>query len=149
MGAFDDLVVHGIASRVRSGESFDDALRDALPQLRAHRAAANRHDTFWVVGSDEKVADELLTHTFSIEEVDALLLCTDGFARLVDVFRSPFGYENLMVEASRLGLAGLLARLRDQESEPESLVDHPRLGRFDDATMIYLECVDGDTTRIR
>jgi hypothetical protein len=40
-----------------------------------------------------------------------------------------------------LGLRNITARLRTKESE-NSLLDYPRLGRFDDATAVYVYRLD-------
>jgi hypothetical protein len=138
MGAFDSVVIRDIAERMQKGAGYEQALADALPQLRANRAAANRAETYWVIGNDDRVADELVCQSHLLDEVDALLVCTDGFARLVDLFRTPADCGDLIREAASLGLHDLMSRLRTMERRIKSLSDYPRLGRFDDATAVYL-----------
>jgi hypothetical protein len=97
MAEFDAGVLREIVDRMREGASFDQALSDAIPQLRVNRAKANREDTYWIVGNDEHVADELVSRIYPLEEVHAVLVCTDGFARIVEVFHAPSDYLDLLL----------------------------------------------------
>jgi len=69
-----------------------------------------------------------------------LLLATDGFMRLVDVF-SLYSEEGLMDAAGTLGLAALEAELRGFEQSATGRSRFPRFKCHDDATALLIEVV--------
>lgn len=136
LAAFDNRVVDAIAADMARGAGFEEALRAQSLALRSNRLMANREGSYWIVNNDPSAANELAMNRTLIDEVETILICSDGFARLVEIFNSPPHYADLVAQATQDGLDSLMRRLRTQESPENSLATHPRLGRFDDATAI-------------
>ncbi|MDF1791739.1 MAG: hypothetical protein P1U88_07515 [Thalassobaculaceae bacterium] len=106
--------------------------------LRRQRATMNRPDGYWVLSVHPEAMAGLDTHAMAAEPGARVLLCTDGFYRLVDMY-ALFDDAGLVETAEREGLAALIVRLRAVEADA---ADDIRFGRFktsDDAAAILLE----------
>jgi hypothetical protein len=75
-------------------------------------------------------------------EVDHILIASDGFFRLVNVFGA---YDESKLLAAALhgkGLAALYTELREREAEDPTCRRHPRLKFMDDASAVLVRIVD-------
>ncbi|MCB1502214.1 MAG: protein phosphatase 2C domain-containing protein [Bauldia sp.] len=111
--------------------------RDTLAALRASRARYNLPGGgLWTLGLEPHAADHL-----AIVRLDPALpvtgiVCTDGFADLVDNY-ARYDDGGLIAAAEAKGLDSLLAELRWVENELDPTgASHPRFKRSDDATAI-------------
>jgi hypothetical protein len=89
---------------------------------------------------DPAAAEEVRTLRVP-SDARAILLCSDGFARLVDPLRVVGDYTELMSRAVSGGLRPLCEALRAAECEPGSMSRAPRLSVSDDATAVLLRRV--------
>lgn len=111
---------------------------DIPAALRAERAMMNRPDGYPVLSVHRAAAGRLEIRTHDAPAGTRVLLCTDGFYRLVDMYRL-LDDDGLVRAALEQGLAALVARLRGFEADA---ADDLRFGRFktsDDAAALLVE----------
>jgi hypothetical protein len=109
-------------------------LAEFAPQLRAGRAKRNRPDGYSILEcSRDALAMPEVTALGWPEEV---LLCTDGYYRAVDHYGL---YDSArLLDASKRGVASVLAELRDVEAQDPDCLRYPRFKPADDATAVML-----------
>ena len=134
---YDLEVAHRIADAYRAGEPEPTRLPEVLADLRRHRSLANREDTYWLFAGDPRAADHVLSRRLD-PRAGAILLCSDGFARLVEPLRVVRDHRELVERALDRGLASLADELRAAEAEDGSMVRAPRLSVHDDASAVLL-----------
>ncbi|MBU6372746.1 MAG: protein phosphatase 2C domain-containing protein [Alphaproteobacteria bacterium] len=142
-----DGAVHGGRARGKDEEHADAAAHaadgggtryksaDALAFLRAQRGAFYADSAPF--GIDPRCADALRVRTVPLERPTHLLLATDGFAALSDVYGA-YDPGGLVRAAVAEGLAPLLTELRAIETADRDGARHPRWKRSDDATAVLL-----------
>lgn len=111
---------------------------DIPAALRAQRAMMNRPDGYPVLSVHPEAAARLDLQTMAAPAGTRVLLCTDGFYRLVDMY-GLMDDDGLIRGALEHGLAALVQRLRGFEADA---ADDLRFGRFktsDDAAALLLE----------
>lgn len=121
------LAEHGLALKQRPAP--------ILESLRAARGQPGRA----VLGIDFTTAPPLSLGTLPCGYGDELLLMTDGFAALIDVYHA-LEPAALMAALPEAGLAGLAARLRAIEAQDADCARYPRFKPRDDATALWLRC---------
>lgn len=134
----DDEVLARLAELLDSGASVPEARKAIAQDLDANRMGMNRRDSYWSFSAEPAAGRHVYHRLISPDLVASILLCTDGFARLADMFGYPGGSAALLKRCEREGLESLGRQLRSLEGEPDSLLRHPRFSRFDDATAILL-----------
>jgi hypothetical protein len=110
--------------------------------IRKRRANYNREGTdVWTLGTEPKAAHHVASEKLDIALPARGLLCTDGFAALVDAY-GRYDAATLVDSASRDGLSKLLAELRivEHREDPDGLA-FPRFKKSDDATALLFEIV--------
>ena len=140
LAALDARTENRIATLMAAGMSFADARAAVTPLLRRQRQSAmNREGGYWVFAADPAAADHVITASFPLQSVDAVLLCSDGFARLWEKYGALADGGAALRAALRPGGLGTLGRrLRRIENAPGTLETHPRTSREDDATAVLL-----------
>ena len=146
LGRVDRGPIARLAELTQAGISVEDADRAIAADLIANRLRMNSPDWYWSFSADSAASRHVLRRAVSPESVSALLLCSDGFARLADTFAASGGMTGLLRRCQREGLASLGEELRSLEEEPESLTRYPRFGRHDDATAILLTARNAQDT---
>src|SRR5258708_6217051 len=116
-------------------------VRRAMPERRrqSRRRAVERYAA-WAAGAASAAAFE--RERLELEGPATLLLATDGFYRLVDVYAA-YSVDSLLKAASLLGLAELGRELRQIERADPNCRAHPRLKPMDDATAVLI-AIDTD-----
>lgn len=113
-------------------------------ELRRRRAAYNRPGcTVWTLGTEPMAADHIASEQLSAALPAKALLCTDGFAALVDQY-GRYGVSDFVRAAGAdKGLASLMDELRqiEQVEDPDGR-RFPRFKMSDDATAVLIEIVD-------
>jgi len=111
-----------------------------LADLRKIRSLQNTEESgVWTLGLVPQAADHLVRKTIPFGNSARGLLCSDGFADLVNLF-NVYAADSLLAEAANHGLEPLLQQLRHLENEidPRGL-KFPRFKRSDDATALLFE----------
>lgn len=109
------------------------------PRLEAHRALRNvlpGYDVLDVNFCATGHAERLVCARHSVQ---ACMLMSDGFYRLVDTF-GLYDDDSLFLAAERNGLGALLEELRAAEASDAQCVRNPRFKPSDDATALLFKC---------
>ncbi|SDF74742.1 hypothetical protein [Thalassobaculum litoreum] len=111
---------------------------DINATLRRQRARMNRPDGYWVLSVHAEAVVGLNTHETSAEPGTRVLLCTDGFYRLVEMY-GLYDDDGLFQAAEREGLASLIGRLRGFEADAADDIPFGRFKTSDDAAALLVE----------
>lgn len=134
----DQVSLEEMRRLLDEGRSVDEALEGIQELLRAGRAGMNSGGLYWSVADNPEAGLQMVVERFDAAAVRGLLLCSDGFSRLWDPFGLTPEPAGLLRMAEQGGLAKLGRRLREIESEDDSMRRYPRFARHDDATAILL-----------
>ena len=112
------------------------SVQRVAPVLDVLRTARSRPDRL-VLGVDAAGADHIYYSSQPCVAGDELLLMSDGFAAVTDLYGliDQVALPGLLVES---GLSGIAARLRAAEAEDAECMRWPRFKQGDDATAIWL-----------
>lgn len=113
---------------------------ELLPMIRAARARLNSAEGYGVLSIDLAPAEHFLWGGTTIEAGDRMLLATDGFMRLVDVY-GLYSLDALAVAIGAKGLVELATELRAFEARDLDGHAVPRAKARDDATAMLLEII--------
>ena len=126
-----------IAEELAAGRSMEAARAVAMPLIRRHRGLMNRPRGYWIYDLSGAGAAHVQTRTVGLKPGAELLLMTDGFYRLVDVY-GRYDDESLLVAARRVGLEALYDELREIEAGDPECCAYPRGKARDDAAALRL-----------
>jgi serine/threonine protein phosphatase PrpC len=135
------LETAAIAELVRLRDTLGVA--DPRPQLcsmlrRNFETAMNKPGGYWVVHPSLPWLHAVEHAELSIRDVDHVLIASDGFYRLVNVFGA-YDAAELISSALRGGaLAPLCAELRNREAGDPACRRYPRLKSMDDASAVLI-----------
>lgn len=106
-------------------------------QIRENRGMLNRPDGYWVVSPRRPWAGQELRFEAPIKTGQPVVLATDGFMRLVDVFGK---YSDATLHAALAAGRGaaLIQELRDLERSDLMAGAFPRVKTHDDATVLVI-----------
>lgn len=102
-------------ARMRQGES-NLVLRDREQIAARRRGYIRGANGQFVLSSNPGVVHGVLTKSVPVRPGDMILLCTDGFARLVEGYRIHESWADLADAAIHHGLTPLLQQLREYEA---------------------------------
>lgn len=124
---------------LRAGGVCDEAaIRAAMmPALRELRLRRNRSGGYGVLAAEEACLAMLQVDRFALDDLNRVLLVSDGYYRLVDVYGSHSDRDLLQQTAAR-GPQNMLTALRAIEAADSQGERHPRLKLADDATAVLL-----------
>jgi hypothetical protein len=119
------------------GEGFRDA--ETLAALRASRARHNTEGGVWTLGIHPEAGDHVRIEMPAIRFPVVGLLCSDGFADIVDNYALHTAAA-LIDRAEHDGLEPLLAEIRriERDIDPKGL-QYPRYKRSDDASAVLVK----------
>jgi hypothetical protein len=127
------MVAH-LAALVRDGVRDHAALRAAaLPQIAAMRARMNRADGYWVMSLDPAAAAHAIRGRIPGIGDTPLVLASDGFCRLFDLYEA-LASDEFYTRAAQHGWEALYWELRDIETRDPQAQRFPRVKLIDDAT---------------
>jgi serine/threonine protein phosphatase PrpC len=137
----------GIKTRItaiRSQGSTDEAaiLGQMMPFLRDVRRRRNIAGGYGVLAADRACLDLLQIDRFPVEELRNILLVSDGYYRLVDVYGA-MSNADLLRRTAESSAEAMLAELRAIEAADPKGARHPRLKMADDATAVLLRRTGG------
>jgi hypothetical protein len=135
-----EVLARVVQYQKRGVGDYQDMWNELLPLLKQNRSMANRHDGYWILGFDGRAAQRSVQGQIEVSPEDRLLLMTDGYTRLFDVFKSTTA-SNLLELSFDLGPARMIERLRTLETgDPECLM-YPRIKCHDDASALLIDIV--------
>jgi serine/threonine protein phosphatase PrpC len=104
-----------------------------LPHHYAMRSQANAEGGYGIVDTTMRWPDKVQTVQIEVRPGDRLLLLTDGFYRLVDVFEN-YTPAQLIDAVTDRGIFSLYQELRQLEGNDEKCLTHLRFKARDDVT---------------
>ncbi|WP_338896126.1 protein phosphatase 2C domain-containing protein [Streptomyces sp. TG1A-60] len=122
---------------------LDDRL-SRLPRSSLATAAVadatvrNKEGGFWTAAADPEVAARAVTGSVPREGVRSLLALTDGTSRWVEKFREG-GWEDCVALVRKVGVRGLVERVRELEAADAAREFLGRSKTHDDASAAYVE----------
>lgn len=124
--------------RLEAGQPVSGQPRSLVVEdLRRARNRMNMPDGYGVLSIAPPPAAFCIEGDIQIEGGGRVLLATDGFMRLCDVFRA-YDDKQLALAVRTGALPDLLAELRRMENDDADCVRFPRAKTSDDATALYL-----------
>ncbi|WP_242666245.1 MULTISPECIES: hypothetical protein [Parafrankia] len=137
---YDD-VERELLGRVRASLDRGDDPATAYGRLHEtlldHRRRRNTDAGAWILGDVPAAAAHARCLSVPLTGDAEVLICSDGFGRLVEPFGLVDGYGALLA-AVRHGAAGeLVERLRAVEAADPDRVRRPRFGASDDASVVH------------
>lgn len=123
---------------LRSGAGYDQQLRDLLADLQhAERPHRNTDGGYWIAESDPAAAAHGTLERFSLEQVTAVLLLSDGASAAITDYQLHNWADAL--GAIRHSPADFLTGVQAAERDDADGVRWPRAKRHDDKTLILVE----------
>ena len=129
----------------RGDNTSDTNWRSVLPRLRERRNMMNRADGYGVFSITDPPARFIDSDSRSVAHGTRLLLASDGYMRLVDMFGC-YTEATLLDETFARGAAALLDELRAMETDAQLRRRIPRPKAHDDASVIAGIIVQNDQT---
>jgi protein phosphatase 2C-like protein len=127
--------------RINGLEDLAEIQSRLLPALRAERLKRNHASGYGVLAPEPECLEMLRIERVPAAAVRRILLVSDGFYRLVDVYGALRDAE-LIQRTEDQGADGLLAELRAIEAADPNGARYPRLKPGDDATAVLLRVTD-------
>lgn len=124
---------------MRSLGICDEAVirHEMMPTLRAIRQRRNVAGGYGVLAAEMACLGLLKIHQYATDDLRSVLLVSDGYYRLVDVYGHVTD-RDLLLRTATAGAETLLAELRKIEAADPTGALHPRLKMADDATALLL-----------
>lgn len=137
LGRLEEGLHRVLDNALAAGHGRQAGLDRARALARENRKLMNRPEGYWILDlSGEGLSQAQIQACPEAGSVN-LLLMTDGFSRLVDVYNA-YDWDGLMDRAVHAGLAALYEELRAIEAQDEDCVRHQRFKGRDDATAVLL-----------
>lgn len=137
LGRLEESLHRVLDDALAAGHGRQAGLDRARALARENRKLMNRPEGYWILDlSGDGVSKAQVAACPDAGSVD-LLLMTDGFSRLVEVYDA-YDWDGLMDRALQAGLAALYDELRAIEAEDEDCILHQRFKGRDDATAVLL-----------
>jgi hypothetical protein len=131
---FERKTLAALGAREHEPGSIPEAVRR---QILENRAKLNRPDGYWVVNPLRSWAGRELRFEAPVKAGAPIVLATDGFMRLVDVFGA---YSDSILHAQLAVGKGteLMQELRERERSDLMAGAYPRVKAHDDATFLVI-----------
>ena len=137
LSALDNAALGEMVGLREQGMSFAEARSGIQDTLVRHRSKMNRPDGYWVFSLDPDALDNAAHGTIEVSGCLDLILASDGFSRLWDMF----GIVKQGQDAWKLldggGLENALALLRQKEFADAEILAYPRFKVSDDASCAF------------
>ncbi|MGX6977800.1 PP2C family serine/threonine-protein phosphatase [Vagococcus elongatus] len=135
--ANEQLAINEIKSYLKEGLSFQEGRQKINPLLQKFRNERNTEEGYPILDPTMKGLSEIGYHTFPVEEIDAIILCSDGFYRLLDVFEVLTDQTFIESLQSYPKAVAWVDKLRQLEKQQDSLRNFVRLKESDDASVNF------------
>ena len=126
-----------VTARQAAGPVAGGLLDELGDELRARRSRLNQPGGYWMLGIDPRAAAAIAVEQFAALPGTRVLLCSDGYWRLVDHFHR-YDAAGLLQASFEQGPDALLDELRALEAADPDCLKFPRVKPMDDATALIL-----------
>ncbi len=137
VAALDELIAAQVAADLARGMAPEVVRQNAKALARENRKLMNRPGGYWILDLSGEGAPHLQLQTERPAMAMDLLLMSDGFYRLVDVYGA-YDDAGLLEAATREGLASLYDQVRAIEAGDPECRAYPRNKPRDDAAAVLL-----------
>jgi hypothetical protein len=120
-----------------------DAHQSLGEVIDRRRSQMNRNDGYWIWSISREAVDHAYLSQFAVSPDSTVLLASDGFLRLVDVFGS-VNHDELMLLAMNKGCDFIIDMVRDLERADDDCSRFPRATVRDDASGLLLSVIGND-----
>src|SRR6185437_8488701 len=110
-----------------------DIWKAIAPIIQTNRNSKNRPGGYWILDLTGEGLDHLQTMQIGPSDVDKVLLCTDGYYRLVDTYAKRTD-KSLFDNSVGKGIANSIRSIREIERSDDRCLAFPRIKSSDDAT---------------
>ncbi|MBD2746489.1 protein phosphatase 2C domain-containing protein [Microvirga sp. BT688] len=131
---FERKTMAALGAREHEPGKIPEAVRR---QIRENRTRLNQPDGYWVVSPRRPWAGEELRFEAQVQPGAPIVLATDGFMRLVDVFGA-YSDGELYHRLAQAKGPDLMQELRDRERGDLMAGAYPRVKTHDDATFLVI-----------
>jgi len=138
VAALDERLVQALKAERAQGKSFPEAKAAVRELMRRQRALMNTPEGYWILDLFGHGTPHAQVETIEAEPGALILLMTDGFFRLTDVY-ARHDADQLLNAAATGGLQALYAELREIEEADEECAAYTRFKPRDDATAVLLQ----------
>ena len=134
----DPSAIQREAFYLREATTSQKSLGEVLDQ---RRRGMNTQAGYWIWSISRDAVDKAYISQFIVSQGSWVLLASDGFLRLVDLFRS-VSHDELMFLAINKGCEFIIDMVRDLEREDADCSKFARASVSDDASGLLLTVVD-------
>ncbi|WP_069999258.1 hypothetical protein [Cellulosilyticum sp. I15G10I2] len=138
IGKFDSLAVRELKKLQRKGLQFSKIRQELMPLLRKNRELKNTKEGYWILGFDKEAIAHGLQGQIPVEDKMEVLMMSDGFSQIQDVFYKFRNERELISFVSANGLQAAYAELCELQAADPECEKFPRLKRSDDCTALFL-----------
>jgi serine/threonine protein phosphatase PrpC len=138
----DASVVREMRRLHREGYASHEMVRKALlPMIEANRKLKNAPEGYWILDITGEGLLHVQTTVVEAANVERVLLCTDGYYRLVDTYHKRTD-QSLLSDSVNIGVSAMIREIREIERKDEHCLEFPRIKPFDDATAVlaFVKC---------
>ncbi len=134
---FETAVIKELAGLIKQGMSFAEARTGVQETLVRNRSKMNRLDGYWVFSLDPDALDNAEHGTIEVSGCLDLILASDGFSRLWDLFGIVEQGQDAWKLLDSGGLENALVLLRQEELADAEILVYPRFKVSDDASCAF------------
>lgn len=142
LNSLDQTVIDDIAIKVHGGLPADQAQEETLAQLRRNRNKMNTPTGYSALTSDPDCLEFLEAAEVKLQLDDLILLASDGFMAMADVY-GLISCEEIFSNAIERKFSASVERMRHLEVRDSDLREFPRIKQFDDASAVAFRVSKG------
>lgn len=132
----DQAAITKYVEYLTEGGSAEDARKKVHGILYNNRQQKNQLGGYWILDLPGEGLSHLYEKSFSLNKVEQILICSDGFYRIFDLFKLANPETDLINFTDYATIISQIDALRGIENQENSLVDYPRLKVSDDASVL-------------
>lgn len=120
------------------GCTIEDVRRILKKDFISNRQRKNTPEGYYVLEFNKDAVEQGIQVSLPKASVDGLLLMSDGFTRVVDVFHCFDDFGSLFKEAKENGLRGIWEKINQCENDDPDCIRFPRTKKSDDSTAVLV-----------
>ena len=137
--AFERTAINLVTQCHREGITNPQEVLLRINEMRReNQKRINQPGGLWVLSLDPRVAKFGVNHRVRVKPRTRVLMASDGFSRLVHLFKA-YTPAGLVEAVAQRGGNALISELRDLEQDDADCTKYPRVKRHDDASALLLE----------
>lgn len=125
-------------ARIKDSLTFEEAREFINPMLIEHRLLKNKPEGYWTLEFEKESANNGIEGSMNIGEISAILMLSDGYAAIYDVYKE-CNELDLIDVINKDGLETVYNRIREIEEEDKDCSKFPRFKKGDDASAVLIE----------